>query len=759
MAITSLWRITGDPTPDNGDGPAAGWVVATGTTFANTGLRFGGDGAAYASAGNKGTLIAWGSGKNAKPSWATGPGFIETSSTNLSFEAIDDALITRAICEDGLEFSCGIQFSIESAYVTGTTPPNNTGVIAIHSGTGTGEPTTGHFRMLSHNVAPGWTPSLSIEQGTFTGTARRVFPALGGAATSPCWPLDFNKWYKFRARVRSATVDGALTGEVQYWINDQLVATWTDVDTYYTDPTRLVTFCGLLNGYTSVISGVRVRHCGPYEVRRVPQADIQSAVSIDWTPNTTAGRDLRRFWPVVWNGLGSPSKMTGSATSPDLGELNSTGGVQPGRYVRIISGIAGNNFVSPFPTIWTGSAGDDPFRNGRTFINFGDLCCKNLGYIGAIIYASDNVTPIIDMTIDGAGSLGAANTFNINGAPVATGLATNSRWQIIVQLSAGAAVVMLQNVTSNAIAADVIKTFSVSCSYAGGAIGKSEIYGVFSGPGYMGHGDVSVHSKLTIAMTDSYASAEAFMGAPMTTTYAMPDIQCNANHLGGYFLQLACGECIPDGHDPIPYEDGVGISGVPGITIGLNAARSGFQLSQAETYFWPELERLRGCRYLVLMGDVNDTTATTTDDLMIAQANTLAERKKRLVEMAVATDSEVLFIDGVNLQNTGAVMADGVDANNVRRRKTPAMVAAVLPAKVASVRGVSGRVRIAHIANRQDDTVAFIGADGVHPTNSNNLVFYAHAEWDQNKSRAGYASDGTLLQANSGSTVLRNRNI
>lgn len=752
MAITSLWRITGDPTPDNGDGPAAGWNVGTGTTFANTGLRFGGDGAAYASAGNKGTLIAWGSGKNAKPSWATGPGFIETSSTNLSFEAIDDALITRAICEDGLEFSCGIQFSIESAYVTGTTPPDNTGVIAIHSGSGTGEPTTGHFRMLSHNVAPGWTPSLSIEQGTFTGTARRVFAALGGSATSPCWALDFNKWYKFRARVRSATIDADPTGEVQYWINDQLVATWTNVDTYYTDPTRLVTFCGLLNGYTSVISGVRVRHCGPYQVRRVPQADIQSTGTIDWTPNTTSGRDLARFWPVVWNGIGSPSQMTGAATSPTLGELNSTGGVQPGRYVRIINGIAGNGFSSPFPDVWGGLAADTPFRNGRTFINFGDLCCKNLGTISAAIYAADNVTKIIDCTIDGT-----ANTFTVNGTQLASGLATPARWQILVQLSAGSAVIILQNVTSNAIAADVMRSWPISCSYAGGAIGKTEIYGTFSGPGYMGHGDVTVHRKLTIAMTDSYASAEAFMGAPMTTTYSMPAIQCNSNHLGGYFLQLACGECIPDGHDPLPYEAGIGVSGVPGITIGLNAARSGYRLSQAETHFWPAIRRLSGCRYLLLMGDVNDTTATTTDDLMISQANTLAERKKRLVEMAVATDSEVLFINGINLQNI-STMSDGTDPNNVRRRITPAMVASVLESKVQSVRNVAGKVRIANIANRQSDTVAFISADGVHPTNSNTLIFYAHAEWDQNKSRAGYASDGTLLPSGTNNAI-RNRNI
>jgi hypothetical protein len=754
MAITSLWRITGDPTPNNANGPAAGWSVGAGTTFANTGLRFGGDGAAYASAGNKGTLIAWGSGKNAKPSWATGPGFIETSSTNLAFEAIDDALITRAICEDGLEFSCGIQFSIESAYVTGTTPPDNTGVIAIHSGSGSTEPTTGHFRMLSHNVAPGWTPSLSIEQGTFTGTARRVFAALGGAATSPCWALDFNKWYKFRARVRSATVDAALTGEVEYWINDQLVATWTDVDTYYTDPTRLVTFCGLLNGYTSVISGVRIRHCGPYQVRQVPQADIQSAVTMDWTPNTTSGRDLRRFWPVVWNGLGSPSQMTGAASSPSLGELNSTGGVQPGRYVRIISGIAGNGFSSQFPDVWGGTAGDSPFNGGRTFINFGDLCCKNLGTISAAIYAADNVTKIIDCMIDGG-----ANTFTVNGVELATGLATPARWQIIVQLSAGSAVILLQNVTDLNIAANVIRTWPISCSYSGGAIGKTEIYGTFSGPGYMGHGDVSVHSKLTVAMTDSYASAVAFMGAPMTTTYSMPALQCNANHLGSYFLQLACGEAIPDGHDPLPYESGVGISGVPGITIGLNAARSGFQLSQSETHFWPELRRLRGVRFLVLMGDVNDTTATTTDDLMIAQANTLAERKKRLVEMAIATNSEVLFITGINLLNFGTV-SDGANPNNVRRRITPAMVGAVLEEKLRSVPGVAGRVKIATIAHRQEDTIPFISSgDGIHPNPAAPLVFYAHAEWDQNKSRAGYASDGTLLASSAGSTRLRNRNI
>ncbi|TXH58992.1 MAG: hypothetical protein E6Q97_00855 [Desulfurellales bacterium] len=754
MAITSIWKITGDASPNNFDGPAAGWSVGSGTTFANTGLRFGGDGAAYASAGNKGTLIAWGTGKNAKPSWATGPGFIETSSTNLSFEAVDDALITRAICEDGLEFSCGIQFSIESAYVTGTTPPDNTGVIAIHSGSGSTEPTTGHFRMLSHNVAPGWTPSLSIEQGVFTGTGRRIFPALGGAATSPAWPLDFNKWYKFRARVRSATIDADPTGDVQYWINDQLVATFTGVDTYYTDPTRLVTFCGLLNGYTSAISGVRVRHCGPYQVRRVPVADLQSSGTIDWTPNTTAGRDLRRFWPVVWNGLGSPSLMTGAATSPALGELNSIGGVQPGRYVRIINGSAGNGFSSQFPDVWGGSPGDSPFQGGRTFINFGDLCCKSLGTISAAIYAADNVTKLIDCTIDGT-----ANSFTANGSTlVASGLAASSRWQIIVQLSAGSAVILLQNVTSNAIAANVIRTWPISCAYTGGAIGKTEIYGTFVAPGYMGHGDVSVHSKLTVAMTDSYASAEAFMGAPMTTTYGMPAIQCNANHLGGYFLQLACGECIPDGHDPLPYEAGIGVSGVPGITIGLNAARSGFQLSQAETYFWPELRRMRGMRFLMLMGDVNDTTATTTDDLMIAQANTLAERKKRLVEMAVETDSEVLFIKGINLQNTG-VMSDGTDANNVRRRITPAMVGALLESKTSSVRGVSGRVKIADVARRQNDTVAFIGPDGVHPTNSNNLVFYAHAEWDQSKTRSGYASDGTLSPAASGNLKLRNRNI
>lgn len=754
MAISSLWRITGDPTPNNADGPSAGWVVGTGTTFANTGLRFGGDGAVYASAGNKGTLIAWGSGKNAKPSWATGPGFIETSSVNLAFEAIAAASITRPICEDGLEFSCGIQFSIESAYVTGTTPPDNTGVIAIHSGSGTSEPTTGHFRMLSHNVAPGWKPSLSVELGVFTGTGRRVFNALGGAATSPCWTLDFDKWYKFRARVRSATIDGDPTGEVQYWINDQLVATFTGVDTYFTDPTKLVTFCGLLNGYTSAISGVRVRHCAPYQVRRVPQADIQSTGTIDWTPNTTAGRDLRRFWPVVWNGLGSPSVMTGAATTPDLGELNSSGGVQPGRYVRIINGSAGIGFSSKFPAVWAGAGGDAPFSGGRTFINFGDLCCKNLGFISAAVYAADNVTKILDCVIDGT-----ANTFTVNGTQLATGLAANSRWQIIAQLSAGSAVILLHNITDLAIAANVIRTFSVSCSYDGGAIGQTEIYGTFVAPGYMAHGDVSVHAKLTIAMTDSYASAQAFMGAPMTTTYGMPVMQCNSNHLGGYFLQLACGECVPDGHDPLPYEAGIGVSGVPGITIGLNAARSGYQLSQSETYFWPELARLRGVRFLLLMGDVNDTTATATDDLMIAQANTLADRKKRLVELAVSMDSEVLIINGINLQNIGAVMADGVDANNVRRRLVPAMTAAVLEAKLASIPGVSGRVRIADIARRQSDTVAFISSDGVHPTNSNVLTFYAHAEWDQSKSRAGYSSDGSIASAISSVSRPRNRNI
>lgn len=756
MAITSLRKITGDPSPNNFDGPAAGWVVATGTTFANTGLRFGGDGAVSASAGNKGTLIAWGSGKNAKPSWATGPGFIETSSSNLCFEAIDAASITRAICEDGLEFSCGIQFSIDSAYAAGTTPQNNTGVIAIHSGSGASEPTTGHLRVLPHNITPGWTPSLSIELGVFTGTGRRMFPAGGQSSIAPMSAITFDTWYKFRARVRSATVDGALTGEVQYWLNDQLFATFTDVDTYFTDPTKLVTFCGLLNGYTTPLTGVKIRHCAPYEVRRVPQADIQSAVTIDWTPNTANKWDTRRHWPVCWNGIGSPSVMTGAATTPVLGELNSIGGVQPGRYVRIINGTAGNGFTSEFPDYWGGLAADSPFGdNGYTHINYLDLCCKNLGVINAIIMAADNVTPLITATIDGT-----ANTFTVNGTQLASGLAADSRWQIIFQLTTGSANVILHNITDLNIAANVIRTWQIPCAYAGGAIGKPKYTGTFASPGYMLHGGVAGHSKLTVAATDSYASAAAFQGAPMTTTYAMPVMQCNANHLGLIFKQLADGESIPNGHDPLPYEAALGVGGLPGVTIGLNAARSGFQLSQAETYFWPGLDKARDLRWLVLAGDVNDTSATTTDDLMITQANNIAERKKRLVEYAIARQSEVIFINGLNLPNAGAVMADGVNANNVRRRITPGLVSAVLPYKLQTVKGIKGKVKIADVERRKDDQFAFIGADGIHPiTDVAQIVYRAHLSFNQLSSQTGNDSNGNLSPSAVSGTTLRNRNI
>jgi hypothetical protein len=104
-------------------------------------------------------------------------------------------------------------------------------------------------------------------------------------------------------------------------------------------------------------------------------------------------------------------------------------------------------------------------------------------------------------------------------------------------------------------------------------------------------------------------------------------------------------------------------------------------------------------------------------------------------------------------------MADGVNANNVRRRIVPEQVAQMLPFKLQSINGIKGKVKISDPKSRADDAFAFIGVDGVHPISDVAQVIYrAHLAFNQAGSFAGNDTDGTLKQAGGSSRTARNRN-
>jgi len=735
MAITVLKNETGSAWPTSGT-----------PTNANSGLLIDG-GTADNAISQAGTFNAWStaSRRDTQPANVTSASFVELSSTGTCFQTILQASVTDADFMTGVMMDYWVQFKLQSAYSESTpTPPNNTIEEiweVLDAGTGGSADNLFALRINSRNIK-GFAPGLYLSCVAQSVTSANLNPSgipTGGSSSYPASHLRLDEWYNVKVWMKAASTTSANDGKLRIWFNDVMVFA-TDVgDTLWaaSSPQRW-RFLQALTGFGGV-TGLRVRYAAPIRVRVMTEADIEAPDQSYWQANTDLNYSIRRHWSAKHTGYGTPWTISGAlaASVPARGTNYSSGGVQPGSSYLAIPVTAGNGVNLDTPDVWDGSTCDPrDSSTGLTHVVFQDIMPAAASSITGRVFTANNTDEIINWQIDASGG-----TFSVNGVEVYTGLSDNIRWKVIVTIGGGRCTVTLQDQTSTSFSSTSMRSadYAYQSGYIDGdPIGKARILPVGSSSETVHVGSVSVYARLDAMMVDSYCSANAG---------STPAYQCLGQRIGQNFNQHA-DATVPGGYDPIPYT-----GGLAGIDFAICAALSGAKLSEFITNVVPQISAIRGVRWFLFGGVVNDIPASGSITTMANAwdaAYTIADREVSFIRWATARGHKVYITDGWNLADSGSTFNG---AANLYRRKIPGMVATIIKAAIADGRFPNGLVSYIPTDWAVDGNATSIDSDGVHPASGYDSyqVRAFHDAYANVPSLPGFNADGSVTRNASGS--------
>lgn len=740
MAITVKSNVTG-----------AAWPTSGTPTNANTGgavpngLLIDG-GTADAPIGQAGSFGAWNPLvlRDRKPAQVTAASFVELSGTGTAFQAVLEASVTDADFTTGVMMDYWIQFKLESAYDEATPTPAHLTiqelVEVLDAGTGGSNDNLFTLRINSRNVK-GYAPGVLLScagQNSSAASFNSGDVPTGGSNTFPQAHLALDRWYRVKFWMKRASNGTANDGKLRVFVNDVLLFASDTLDSFWnaSSPQRwrfLQGFSGW-GGWT----GVRLRYTAPIRVRVMDEADIEAPDQTLWDINTTLGFSLVRNWSALWTGPGSPWTVTGAlaASVPKIGTKYSTGGVYPGSSYLPIPLTAGNGVTLTSPAYWAGDASTDPRGpNGLTHIVFNDIMAATASAITGRVFRADNTTEIVNFQVDAANA-----TFSVNGNVVYSGIPDSVRWKVWITIGGGRCTVGLQNQTMTA----PFSTTYMRCAdyaYQGGyvdglPIGTSSITPQGSSTETVQVAGISGYRKLDACLVDSYMSADAG---------SVPAFQCAGQRIGQNFNQHSDGT-VPGGYDPIPQA-----GGIVGINFAICAALSGGKLSNFVSEVLPQIGAMRGVRWFLFGGDVNDIPASGSVPSMAAAwsvAEALVETKISFVQWAVARGHEVYITDGWNLRDSGSTFNG---AANGYRRKIPGIVRDIMSVRIREISG-SGLVTYLPTGWAVDGNAVSIDTDGVHQPNGydTEAARAAHDAYANVRTVPGWNSDSTVRKSGGG---------
>ena len=731
MTITTINSVDG-----------SSWLTSGAVSTGNLGLTISGGDGFVAGAG---TFTAWDSGdvKTTRPHWSSSASYVVWSNSFSSkgafeFCSYSAASSYLALAGSGVETTMGVQFRLTS-FAEDTTPAHNsTRYLTSTTDVGGSGDLPFQVKMLFYNVE-GFKPGILLSfYGQSSASASLADVPGGGDSSRPMAHMELDRWYLVRQRYQPPSGVDAKDGQYYLWINDVLVLKSTNIDGDFNNFGYSGSFLAALYQFGSSLTGVSLCTCGPIAAKAVPNADMYAnGITRPWTRNTTAGKDLRRRWHPYFVGAGTPWTTSGSLSLPasKTGTRYSTGGTYCGKSYCPISATSGNSITFTTPNIWDGNAEDTPFdsTSGLCHVSFDDAMVAASSTATGTIYASDNTTALITWSLN-------ANTgiFAVNGSTVYSSLSDSIRWQVVVTLGGGVATVWLHDQTADTKTATMIRNAEYACSYVDGdAIGKATVQLTGGATETVHMGGISVHSQLTIAVGDSYTSADAG---------STPAFQCTGQRLGMYWN---CGQdgTFADSYEPVPYA-----GGIAGVCIGLNEARSGAKLSETIAYILPQITAARGVRWLMMAYDVNDIPASgsvTTIAAAWAAAEVIAERKITFAQWVIDHGHKAIISDAFNLRDTGAIFNGTA---NYFRRKVPAMVSRILDVRLRELVGTEGVITFVPSAALIDGNADVISTDGVHGqlAYERQTVRGIHDTAANLASLPGFESDGTVSPATAG---------
>lgn len=750
MPITNHRIVTGVAGGENsitnvGTGADVTWsgAVTAYPTYASTGLYFSTSDSApgnaslitlAATTAARGTYYAWGTfGDDAKPVGATGPGYIEFPAgvSNQFVEFLAAGIysgLTAAQLQDGFEVSFFLSLVTSGAYAKDTSPVNNgTGIFAQTIDTGGGAETNSQFRVLTRNRG-GFTPGWGVDIASLaTPTETIALNVAGNSADNPAMMLSFGSFAKIRINWQRATTNTDTNGIASLYVNDVLVARYTAADIFVTTAGFLARLVGIGSGYTA-LTGVKIRYAPPIMVRTVPQADLDLAPR--WDKNTSDNRDLRRWYAALFANTGStfggPWNLTGTATLPSTGTAYSTSGNNPGRSRFVIAGTVGQTFnLQTVGDIWTGGAADRiTGENGYAWIRLSD------------IYHGNNCNISIDITGNPGPSLhsiqlnSSTNSLIVDGVTKQTGLATSTRFEIIVGIKPGSQTyVLLHDVTAASKTSTKLRVYTTPGTWDGTAVSGVVVAGTFTGSASAEIGGIGVYARCRTIECDSFVVAQA--------TGTSPALMTPSQRMGAYFNQ-ASDATVPGGYDCVPLE-----GGYSGIDICLCLALSGARLSESETNIWPQLQTVPDIHGVLICGVVNDVTAATAShEVAVAAASVIAERQCKFADLCVRSGATCIIIDAPSVGATAA----GYTEFAVR---VPGIVADQMPQKLRDRRYASGKVSHSRIRGLMRGDYDYLSVDEIHPSGSTafgdrEMVYLAHVSRDIAPAMPGNNADGSV---------------
>lgn len=749
MAITNLRIVTGTAGGENGisnvgTGADVTWPIAGNPSLANTGLFYtSAEGCGIinlTTPSDRGIHYAWGAQGDGddQPAWATGPGYIEipAAATNQRVEFLTSAevgAISDANLTAGLSIKFGIQFAISGTYAAGTLPQHNNTAIAIMQADQTAQ--SFQLRCQSRNIE-NFAPGIALSCGNpYDAGAVEENPStpMGSLSSNPMVELGYNKWYQFEIIWQAATNGTALNGEIHVLVNGQKLFQITAEDCWYGTKTLLGRLIGLLSGYTTAITGCKIRYCPPIMVRIVPAAD--RVPDWHWEDNTADDRDLARWYPAAFTGEESPWTISGTAMLPSVGTAYATTGVTCGRDRFVIPGTAAQTFALTLNTdIWDGGADDSPIgTGGYVWYRFTDLYHDNNCDITVFINALGAGPADVAHTIELKSS---DNTLTIDGVEVQDSLATSTRFEILVGMRPGNTVVLLHDITNATKLATKLRRYVVANGWGGTSLGAVEISGTFSGSVSANVGPVGIYRKMRFLATDSY------VGSPSNT--ALPVFNCATGHLGKFWNQ-GCDSTVPNGWDPGDYP----IGGIFGVDIGCCIALSGGKLSEDETHIWPNLTGFP-FHGLLIGGTINDITrASATFEAANTSAEVIANRIVDWCDLCVNSGGTSIVIDTLNVASGSAT-----GGYTAKAMCGPTIVADKLPGKLAARRYRRGSVTHVNPVQFLEANTDHQGADGAHPATASALVLGGgvHRARKIRTTADGYDADGSIARSSSGAS-------
>lgn len=817
--------------------------VAGNPTWTNSGLWFdyADNGASQGTAwfsktgANTGTMLPWGLGgiaAYAKPAFASGEVFLAAAAGQngpffgllgtaeraaITTVATDGASAAELEYEAGLLGSYGLMFyTDESAFSSvanpTVTPENSTARSISRYTTYANGTTKNEYRVQSVNSG-GFRPGLVLTQGNYDGV-EQILPTTFASIAAH---IGVNEWYEIGTWARRSTAYNLANGEARLFMNGRCVARQTgaliwpgsNAPSSVAAPSLLEHFMSGLYGWTPIV-GITPCFCAPYQVRAVPDADISEALPERWEQNATRDLAIQRLWPCMFPNVGNELTITSpnGGAIPTSGRLVNVGGVYPARSEAILRGTAGTTWVTRSRPVWDASKpGQNPFNaSGWVTVSF-TMDTPNAGVSTfELRNAADNAslcTVVIDDT--GTGSV------TINGQPWLAGrvqVPADMRWGVIMQVSAGQAVVGLVNLSGLNFDATSFRTRAVACSYAAGqGLGPMQLTktsGVGARP--MAHGALGVWRHLCMIFGDSYNGANASenhaisalnqgtktltvanMGArapqagdrfyiegsaggandgtytvasatatTITTVEALPSSSATGsvnlvyprlhsiNRIGQFFPSGADCESIPGGYDPCPF----GMDTLRGFACCVFLARSGNRATDLLSTVLPQCSDVVAPWVVMPCFVVNDTNATTTEAAMETQARSIAQTHTSIAQWVEARGGKVVLTEAPNLVDAGSVV-NGV-ANRFRRR-TPEQVGPIVESQLAEVQTRPGSMFFARCVRRIDRNGLAL-TDGIHVDSPGDrqIAYETHAALQAQKGAPGSNLDGSVRKRSRG---------